>query len=200
MVAIRIAGSADAQGMLRIYAPYIRNTVITFENEVPAPAQFAERMQKGLEKFPWIVCLVNDEVAGYVYASAYRDREAYQWSCECSVYVHDRFHGKGLASELYSVLFQLLQAQGLKNVYAVITLPNEPSVRLHEKCGFEFFAAYDQVGYKLGGWQKVGWWRLQLGNYDPEPAPPLKFSALQPELVRRLTEAAERRVEQKING
>jgi phosphinothricin acetyltransferase len=178
MIAFRTATAQDAAGIRAVYAPYIETTVFTFETELPTVQDIAARIEKGLKKFPWIVCTIDGTIAGYVYASAHRDREAYQWTCECSVYIDARFHGRGLGPSLYSALFQILKMQGLKTVYAGITLPNEPSVRLHEKCGFEHFATYEQVGYKFNNWQKVGWWRLQLNDYSLNPTPPLDFSAM----------------------
>jgi RimJ/RimL family protein N-acetyltransferase len=87
-----------------------------------------------------------------------------------------------LGRELYDLLFRILKKQGLRNIYAGITLPNEPSVRLHEACGFSHFATYDNVGFKMGTWHKVGWWRLRINEYDPEPAPPLRFSQMDRQL------------------
>ena len=178
MIEVRIAKVSDAQAILDIYTPYIHYTAYTFETEMPSVAQFQKRIETNLLKFPWIVCKVNDLIAGYAYASTHREREAYQWSCESSVYVHELFKGKGIGRILYQILFDLLMIQGLRNVYAGITLPNEVSVRIHEKCGFEQFAVYNNVGYKLNSWHKVGWWRLHLNDYDLNPAPPIMFSNL----------------------
>lgn len=178
MVEVRIASPSDAPALLDIYAPYIRNTAFTFETEIPTADQFRTRIENCLMKFPWIVCAINKKIAGYVYASAHRDREAYQWTSECSVYLDPGFTGKGLGKELYALLFDILKVQGLRNIYAGITLPNDPSVRLHEACGFSLFAVYENVGYKMGSWHKVGWWRLRINDYDTEPSPPLKFSLM----------------------
>ena len=200
MVKVRTAGSGDAEGMLDIYAPYILNTAFTFETEVPGIEVFALRIMNGLQRFPWIVCTVNDTLAGYVYASPHREREAYQWTCECSVYIREEFKGNGIGKDLYGLLFQLLKMQGLKNVYAGITLPNEASVRLHEKCGFRKFATYENIGYKLGSWQKVGWWKLQLSEYDLKPPPPVGFSLLDPEIIAPLFSGTARQIESKLTG
>lgn len=182
-MSIRVARAEDAAGMLEIYAPHVSYGTCTFETVVPSREDFSQRIEKGLSRFPWIVFEENNRIGGYVYASTHREREAYQWTCECSVYVHPDLKGRGLGSKLYSVLFELLKSQGLFNVYAGISLPNEASIRLHEKCGFQHFAVYENVGYKLGAWQKVGWWKLQLLPYKLNPPPPLKFSMLPPSLI-----------------
>ena len=186
MVKVRIATQADAEAILKIYTPYILTAACTFETEVPSVPEFQLRMEKYLQKFPWIVCEMEEVIAGYVYASVHRERDAYQWTCECSVYIHENYKGKGIAIELYRCLFEILKMQGLVNVYAGITLPNEASAKLHEKCGFELFAVYENIGYKLNKWHKVGWWRLQLNDYQPKPSPPLKFSEMDPHIFREL--------------
>jgi phosphinothricin acetyltransferase len=180
---IRLANPSDAVGILAIYAPYIRNTSITFETVVPAVADFANRIRSGLETWPWLVYEKDGQVVGYAYASQYRERLAYQWSIECSVYVHDDHFRSNIASELYKTLFAFLRIQGFTTVYAVINLPNERSVAFHEKMGFTYFATYHKVGYKLGQWKNVGWWQLQLNEYIPEPPVPRKFSDLEEDIV-----------------
>jgi len=178
---IRLARPDDAAGILAIYAPYVTNTSITFEAEVPTLAAFQARITDYLTHWPWIVYEVDGVIAGYAYGSKYRERIGYQWSVECSVYIHDDFHRRGLARALYSVLFDILRAQGFFNVYAVINLPNDSSVRLHESCGFHWFANYDHVGYKLGRWKTVGWWHLKLQEYTDDPLPPIPFAQLDAE-------------------
>jgi phosphinothricin acetyltransferase len=95
--------------------------------------------------------------------------------------------GKGL----YAALFDMLQLQGYRNVYAVINLPNDRSVALHEKCGFEYFASYEEVGYKLGKWKTVGWWRLKLNSFGPEPEPPVTYLKLDTHLITNTITKAE---------
>ena len=185
-MAVRLAKPGDAAGILEIYAPHVISGSCTFEIDVPTEEAIRQRIENGLLKFPWIVYEIDGQIGGYVYASSHREREAYQWTCECSVYVHPEFKGKGLGEKMYRVLFNMLKIQGLVNVYAGISLPNEASVRLHEKCGFLFFAGYENVGYKLGAWQKVGWWKLQLLPYLLNPPPPLKFSSLDPSVINKM--------------
>jgi L-amino acid N-acyltransferase YncA len=178
MLTIRLATPADAAGILKIYAPYIENTSFTFETEVPSVAVFADRIASYLTNYPWLIVEEDGVIAGYAYASRYRERVAYQWSVECSVYVHDDFQRRNVATVLYNALFAILSQQGFRNVYAVINLPNDNSVALHEKLGFVYFATYEQVGYKLGRWKNVGWWRLVLNEFGDEPVAPIVFAAM----------------------
>ncbi|MFL5741001.1 MAG: arsinothricin resistance N-acetyltransferase ArsN1 family B [Flavisolibacter sp.] len=195
---VRIAAPADAPAIIDIYAPYVLATSISFESEVPSVQEMEKRIDACLTKFPWIICELDGKVAGYVYASSHREREAYQWTCECSVYIHPDYKGKGVGSQLYKALFALLTVQGMRTAYAGITLPNDASVRIHERLGFEFFALYDHVGYKLHSWHKVGWWKLRLNEYDPAPAPPLKFSHLDLHQYAAILQEAEQKIRSRI--
>ena len=178
MKSIRKATASDSTAILHIYAPYIENTSFTFETEVPSTEAFAERIESYLENWPWLVCEIDGAIAGYAYASKYRERTGYQWCVECSVYVHDDFMRHGVARALYTALIEIVKLQEYRNLYAVINLPNERSVALHESMGFRHVADYKNVGYKLGRWKTVGWWELQLNEYSMEPAPPVKFKEL----------------------
>jgi phosphinothricin acetyltransferase len=173
---IRLARAGDAAGILEIYGPFIRNTSITFETELPTVEQFGERITHYLESWPWLVCEIGGKIAGYAYGSQYRERKGYQWCVECSVYIHEDHRNKGIARSLYKKLFAILEKQGFRNVYAVINTPNDRSVEFHESCGFRFFAMYENVGWKMGQWKNVGWWRLILNEFDDEPLPPVMFS------------------------
>jgi phosphinothricin acetyltransferase len=175
MPVIRLAKPADAENILKIYAPYIEHTSFTFETEVPSVDSFAERINTYLINYPWLVCEIDGVVAGYAYAARHRERVAYQWSVESSVYVHDGYQQRGIGVALYTALFELLKQQGFRNVYAVINLPNDKSVALHERLGFTYFATYEQVGYKLGQWKNVGWWRMIINKFEEEPLAPLPF-------------------------
>ncbi|WP_345254570.1 N-acetyltransferase family protein [Flaviaesturariibacter amylovorans] len=177
-VLIRPATPADAAACLAIYRPYIEDTAITFEADVPSVAEFAARIERCLATYPWLVCVVDGQVAGYAYAAPYNERAAYQWAALCSIYLHDAFHGKGIARPLYAALFDLLRVQGFRSLFALITLPNDPSVRLHERLGFLPFTVFEHIGYKLGAWQRVGWWRLDLADFPADPPLPLPFPEL----------------------
>ncbi len=194
MTRIRLATPSDAAGILAIYAPYIENTSITFETDVPSVDAFAERIETYLQNWPWLVCEADGKIIGYAYASRYRERVAYQWSVECSVYVQEESVRAGVARALYESLFEILKTQGFRNVYAVINLPNDRSVAFHEKCGFRYFATYEQVGYKLGKWKNVGWWRFILNEFGDEPAAPVPFSKLDKEFITPLFDGKAKRI------
>jgi L-amino acid N-acyltransferase YncA len=187
---IRLANEGDASAILAIYAPYVQNTSITFETEVPSVTAFVKRIEEYMSSWPWLVCEIDGEIAGYAYASRYRERVAYQWSVEASVYVHDDYMRAGVARILYTALFEILKRQGYRNVYAVINLPNERSVALHESMGFSWFATYEQVGYKLGKWKNVGWWRLIINEFEEEPEAPIEFNKLDKSFLSALFAAA----------
>jgi L-amino acid N-acyltransferase YncA len=180
---IRLAKSTDAADILTICAPYVKDTSITFETEVPAHDVMASRIANYLQNWPWLVAEIDGTIAGYAYASQYRERVAYQWSVECSVYVGTSYFGTGIAAALYKKLFALLSQQQFTTVYAVINLPNERSVSFHEKMGFTYFATYEKVGYKLGQWKNVGWWQLPLNECINEPPAPIRFSLLDKKII-----------------
>jgi L-amino acid N-acyltransferase YncA len=178
MVTFRTAQVSDASAILEIYAPFVQSTAVSFETVVPSENEMQGRIEKCLQKYPWLVCEIDGRVTGYAYGSLHREREAYQWTCESSIYLHTGQRQKGLGFLLYAALLQCLRQQGFVNVYGGITLPNEASIRLHEKCGFVHFATYDNIGFKFGEWHKVGWWKLQLNEYSLKPPPPVLFPQL----------------------
>ncbi|MDZ4823324.1 MAG: GNAT family N-acetyltransferase [Flavobacteriales bacterium] len=166
---IRNISPEDAIGILNIYAPYVLNSAITFEYDVPSVDEMKNRILHYTEKYPWLVAEDEGKIIGYAYASTYRERTAYQWCCESSVYVSEDVKGKGLAHLLYDRLFELLTAQGICNVYGIITLPNPVSEKFHSKCGFESFAVFKNVGYKLEAWHDVLWMVRFLNEHNSAP-------------------------------
>ena len=175
---IRVATKVDAAAMLNIYAPFILNSGITQETEVPSVEEFQKRIVSTLQERPWIVCDIDGDIAGYAYGGKHRDRKGYQWCVESSLYISEKYFGSGVARALYAALFEILKLQGYVNAYAVITLPNERSVAFHEKFGFYYFTTYKKVGYKLGQWHDVGWWQYDVKPHETDPKDPVKFSQL----------------------
>jgi phosphinothricin acetyltransferase len=167
----RLATPNDAPQVQSIYAPYCQ-TPISFEADAPSVDEMRARIVKTLETLPWLVCVQDDDVLGYVYASAYRERAAYRWSVDTTVYIHEQRQRRGLGRALYTALFEILRLQGYVNAYAGVTLPNPGSVRLHESMGFEKVGVYRHVGYKYGTWHDVGWYEKLLQPLPPEPAFP----------------------------
>jgi L-amino acid N-acyltransferase YncA len=176
---LRLATLIDAEPILSIYAPIVTETTISFELEVPSAEEMSARISKTLASLPWLVCERGEELLGYAYASRHRDRLAYQWASDVSVYVSAEARRKGVARKLYAALLGILRAQGYYNVFAGIALPNDASVGIHEAMGFRQAALYKKVGYKLGSWRDVGWWQLTLRDHDANPQPPRPLVELQ---------------------
>jgi phosphinothricin acetyltransferase len=172
---IRFAEPADAAGILAIYAPFCESSCVTFEIVAPTLAQMRQRISDITLEYPWIMAEIDGRVAGYVYGSRYRERAAYQWAVNVAVYVDPNHHRHGLARLLYETLFDILRDQGFYKALAGISLPNPPSVGLHERMGFRAPAVIPGVGFKLGRWLDVGWWQLDLQPRKPEPADPTPF-------------------------
>lgn len=166
---IRLAERRDVPGILEIYAPFILHTSVTFEETIPDEESFWERMQGIMEELPILVCEMDGRIAGYAYASAYRSRASYRWTKEVSVYVHPDFHRRKVADALYISLHELVRYQGIANLLAIITMPNEPSVAFHEYFGYRKCAEFSKVGYKLNQWQNVGWFELFLQDETQAP-------------------------------
>ena len=169
---IRLANPADAAQCAAIYAPHVRDSAVSFEADPPSADEVAQRIETTLQRFPWLVCVDGNEVIGYAYAGAHRQRAAFQWSVEVSVYVKDGRHRQGVGKALYTSLFACLRVLGYYNAYAVIALPNDASVGLHETVGFRHIGTLTDVGYKLGKWHTVGYWELALQDRSA-PAPPV---------------------------
>jgi L-amino acid N-acyltransferase YncA len=175
---MRVALPDDAEAILAIYTPIVRETAISFEVEPPTCGEMQERIATTLRHLPWLVGERQGEVLGYVYASPHRARAAYQWSVDVSVYIHTQARRSGMGRALYHALFALLSLQGLYQCFAGITLPNPASVGLHEALGFQPVGVYQAVGYKLGGWHDVGWWQRALQPRPSLPTPPTAFGVL----------------------
>lgn len=168
---IREASLKDASRILEIYKPYITDTTITFEYEVPSLSEFEARIQRIQERFPYLVCELDGEIVGYAYADTYMIRAAYDWCAELSVYVDRDRRGAGVGRALYEALFRLLKEMHIINLYAVITEENDKSVAFHKKLGFETFAVYKNSGYKHGKWLDVIWMELCLSEHKENPKP-----------------------------
>ncbi|WP_242966682.1 GNAT family N-acetyltransferase [Desulfosporosinus sp. FKA] len=121
----------------------------------------------------------KQDILGYAYASKHRERVAYRWSVDVSIYVRNECRGKKIGKALYTLLLSLLKLQGYFNAYAGICLPNESSVGIHEYFGFKKIAQYNKAGYKFGQWHNVGWWELFLKQHSSEPTEPIQLSMVE---------------------
>lgn len=161
---IRSIQRKDIGQVLAIYAPYIENTVITFEEEVPSEAEFANRMERITARYPWLVCEQEGDILGYAYASSYRERAAYDFDCELSVYVKQEARQSGVGSLLCKRLMEELRDLGYINVYSVITVPNAQSEQFHRKLGFKEEGRSADIGYKFGRWCSVAYLVKRIGE------------------------------------
>lgn len=175
MAQIRLAGPQDAGAVRAIYAPVVEETPVSFEIDPPSEAEMVRRIEATTASHPWLICIIEDEVVGYAYASEFSGRPGYKWTVEGSVYVHGDHRDRGIGRALYESLLAVLPRQDFVEAYAIIVLPNEPSVRLHESTGFSHQVTLPGVGYKFGAWHDVGWWRRSLRERPHDPDPPLSI-------------------------
>ncbi|MFC6768994.1 GNAT family N-acetyltransferase [Natrinema soli] len=172
---IRVATPADAATVRDIYAPFCESTAVTFEETVPSVAEITDRIESTLERHPWLVCEIAGDVVGYAYAGPLRKRRAYEWVVELSIYVADSARRTGVGRALYESLFAVLERQGIRDAYAVTTVPNPETERFHERMGFERLVDFPGIGYTQGEWQDVAWWRRPLAEKPATPERPRSF-------------------------
>jgi phosphinothricin acetyltransferase len=186
---IRIARDDDAAAIHAIYAPHVESGTATFENAVPGADAMRERIRARLPHYPWLVWDEGGAVLAYAYAGRFRERAAYDWIAETSIYVHPAAQRRGIARRLYGVLLDAMRLQGLTQAVGVITLPGAASVALHESMGFTPAGVWRQAGWKLGQWWDVGVWQRELQPSTPAPAPVRSFAELAADpALRRLFE------------
>ena len=159
---IRSVHINDAQELLDIYNYYVINTTANFDIEPLTLEMFINKLNHIIPNYPYIVYEENNEILGYAYGSRFRPRAAYNYVAETTVYVKHKAHGKQIGTKLYAELIRLLKETDLHTVLGVLTIPNEASIKLHEKLGFEQVANLKEVGKKFGEWQNVGVWQLKL--------------------------------------
>lgn len=161
---IRSVFKEDAISIAEIYNHYISETIITFETEVVSPENMFDRISKiQSDELPWLVAEDDSgKVIGYAYASKWRERFAYRFSAEVTVYLSPNYSGKGIGTQLYEALFSELKLRSIHSVIGGIALPNQASVALHEKFGLEKVAHFKEVGYKFNQWLDVGYWQGAL--------------------------------------
>jgi phosphinothricin acetyltransferase len=162
---IRQAIDTDAERIAIIYNHYIASTNISFEEEPVTAADMAKRIADvGAANLPWLVMLDGDTLIGYAYATKWRVRAAYRFAVETSVYLDPQHAGRGAGTVLYEALLAELRQRELHLAIGGIAQPNEASVRLHERLGFEKVAHFSEVGLKFGRWIDVGYWQLKLND------------------------------------
>ena len=171
-IEIRMATIDDAEAIRSIYAPYVKETAITFEYEVPSVQEFRERIALTLQKYPYFVAIYQGELVGYAYAGAFVGRAAYDWSAELSVYVSHQKKRAGIGGRLYSRLEEELKKQGILNLYACIGYPEvedeyltRNSVEFHSHQGFQIVGRFHKCGYKFNRWYDMVWMEKIIGEH-----------------------------------
>lgn len=182
---IRLADARDAAAVAAIYAPSVEAAVISFEEVAPSIAETRERIETTMRRWPWLVFADDRDVLGYAYASKHRERAAYRWSVDVSVYVRERARGRGIGRSLYLALFGVLREQGFHRAFAGIALPNDASVALHRSVGFAPVGIYHDVGYKLGAWRDVAWMECPIAPPGTPPREPIPLPELSGAGLRR---------------
>ena len=168
-IAVRDAAPGDAEAVAAIYAPFVRDTAVSFETEPPPAAEMRRRMEDTLRAHPYLVAEREGAVIGYAYAGAFHRRAAYAPTVEVSAYVAPEAQGAGAGRALYEALLARLRLAGRHGAIAVIALPNAASVGFHERFGFRHVGTLREVGAKFGRWHDVGWWQLRLDDGPPPP-------------------------------
>lgn len=181
---IRAVREQDAEELLEIYAPYVRETAVSFEYEVPDPEEFRGRIRNTLKRYPYLAAEKNGKILGYAYASAFHARAAYDWAVETSIYVRRDSRRTGVGAALYEALEEALKRQNILNLNACIAYPSREdshltldSVRFHEKMGYQICAHFHQCGYKFDTWYDCVWMEKHLGIHEKHPVPVEAFQA-----------------------
>ena len=181
---IRVAQESDVPQILSIYAPYVENTTITFEYDVPCRREFLQRFYTITQQFPWLVWEEKGEILGYAYASPPYTRAAYRWCAEPSVYLKPEAQGRGIGRKLYAALEEILTLQGYQVLYALVTEENLHSLAFHEKLGYRKAVLFPDCGFKFGRWLGVFWLEKRLISVEIPKSFPMPFSQLGQDVQR----------------
>ena len=165
-IEIRAARPDDALALVAVYGPYVLSSPATFEIETPSVEDFASRIETTSADYPYLLAEIEGRVVGYAYGCQHRARAAYRFSVETSVYIADNCRGRGIGRALYERLFEELADSSYQQAYAGVTLPNEASVALHHKLGFQTIGVFPKIGFKFDTWHDVGWYHrpVRLGG------------------------------------
>jgi phosphinothricin acetyltransferase len=169
---VRLAREEDAGPICELVNHYIETTIFNFRTEPQTVEEWRDAWAELHERFPWVVATVDERVVGIAYAAPWKERAAYRWTVESTVYVEPGAQRQGIGDALYTELLERLRRQGFRSVMAVIALPNDASVRLHERHGYAQVAQLVDAGFKLGGWHDVGFWQRLLAQGSEQPPEP----------------------------
>lgn len=175
---IRVAGIEDAAALLKIYAPYVKKTAVTFDYEVPTVEEFSQKIEQLLKKYPVLVAETAEGILGYAYADTFKNKQAYDWAVETTIYIEENCKKMGIGRMLYEELERILKTQNIVNLNACIAYPEnedehltKDSVRFHEKLGYRMVGEFRQCGYKFNRWYNMVWMEKHVGehtNHQPQ--------------------------------
>ena len=173
---IRTVQLSDAEAILKVYAPFITDTCISFEYVVPSVEEFAQRIASISAEYPYIVLEEDGEIVGYAYSHRYLERVAYSWDVEVTIYLAPKVQGKGLGVILYDALEKLMALQNIKNLYSCITGDNVHSIEMHRSMGYELIGTVPKAGFKHDRWLDVVWMAKTIGEKENAPLPFVPFA------------------------
>lgn len=180
---IRLATIEDASSIRKIYGPYVQNTAVTFEYDIPSIQEFEYRIRQTLKEYPYLVAIQNNEVVGYCYAGAFHSRQAYKHSAELSIYLRQDVRGQGIGTFLYKKIEEMLLKQNIYLLHACIATSevideylNDDSPTFHKKMGFQLTGRHDRCGYKFGKWYSIIWMDKLIRERDDNPDDFIPFS------------------------
>lgn len=183
---IRFVKDEDILSIVNIYTPYVINTTITFECSPPSLADFKHKVSNITSFYPFLVCEIDNSVVGYAYANRIREREAYDWDVELSIYLNPKFVKLGIGKLLYEALIDILKLQNIYNAYGVITLPNEASIKLHKKLGFKEIGIFHNTGFKFNKWWDVVWVEKTIQELQTPPSKIKPFSSIDSDKLNKV--------------
>ena len=188
---IRTVQLSDAEAILKVYAPFITDTCISFEYVEPSVEEFAQRIASISEEYPYIVLEEDGEIVGYAYSHRYLERVAYSWDVEVTIYLAPKVQGKGLGVILYDALEKLMALQNIKNLYSCITGDNVHSIEMHRFMGYELIGTFPKAGFKHDRWLDVVWMAKTIGEKENAPLPFVPFSEVNVSDVEKVLEKIE---------
>ena len=184
-VTIRFAAQKDAAEILKIYAPYVENTAISFEYEVPSEEEFRGRIESTLKRYPYIVAEQEGRIIGYAYVSIFHERKAYDWAVETSIYVDQDCKRSGCGKLLYQALEKILKRQHISNLYACIAYNDiddeyltKNSVQFHKHLGYHLIGTFKKCGYKFNRYYDMVWMEKEIAPHKVDATPFIPFSKL----------------------
>ena len=183
---IRTVQLSDVEAILKVYAPFITDTCISFEYVVPSVEEFAQRIASISAEYPYIVLEEDGEIVGYAYSHRYLERVAYSWDVEVTIYLAPKVQGKGLGVILYDALEKLMVLQNIKNLYSCITGDNVHSIEMHRSMGYELIGTFPKAGFKHDRWLDVVWMAKTIGEKENAPLPFVPFAEVEANSVHEV--------------